>query len=645
MKHLACVSITGGALSAYTYLVSLAVISAVVAAAERFFPLRPQRQLRRALWSDVVHLVFNAHFLGVILFGIAANRVLPVVDAWLADTGRVGFATMVGRNVAASWPLAVQIVVALVVVDFLQWCVHNLLHRVPFLWPLHQTHHSVTDGEMDWIVSFRFQWAEVVVYKSLLYVPLAFFGFSSEAMLVHAIFGTLIGHLNHANLDLGHGWWRYVLNSPRMHIWHHDRDGDLKSTVNFGIIFSTWDWLFGTAKMPDAPPAHIGFVGDEKFPTDFFGQAAWPLPKLLGGALTTLPGRVVSSTTGVAVVAGLAFLSMPPAPETPLLGEPAASSQPASTARFAYARSVEEADGALARFGDNARAVGFAHPEHMVSVRELAAALTSERLAILDVRPRDRFVVGHVPGAQRVWRDDYSTGKRDPIPGLSRDRAALAALLAARGVSPDDVVVLMGDGGPEPYRLWWTLTRALDVDVRVLEGGLGAWKREGHGLAEGEGRSITATDARAFLPADDPFPASTTWSEVAPRVELGAALIDTRSLDEFTGDEQHSESVRAGHVDGAAHLEWVHVMEDDEAPRLRDPASLRALFETHGLSDVVAGDRDVVLMCQSGTRSAVVLFALHQVGAPAKHLANHDGSFAEVSRLDVPLVRGQGESK
>ena len=113
------------------------------------------------------------------------------------------------------------------------------------------------------------------------FIHLVFFGFRWEALMFHAIFGTLIGHLNHSNLNLGHGPWRYVLNSPRMHIWHHDYDGTAKTTVNYGIIFSCWDWIFGTAKMPADPPAHLGFDGVETFPDNFFSQEIWPIPKLL----------------------------------------------------------------------------------------------------------------------------------------------------------------------------------------------------------------------------------------------------------------------------------------------------------------------------------------------------------------------------
>lgn len=254
-----------------SYPLALALISLTVAGLERLRPARPQSALRPRLWSDLVHLLINGHFLGVVLHGLATHRVLPHVDALLEG---VGLHDVVYRGAASDWPWWVQVPLVLVVVDFLQWTIHNLLHRVPWLWSLHKVHHGVRDGEMDWIVSFRFQWTEVVVYKVLQYLPLAWFGFSPEAVFAHAVFGTLVGHLNHANLDLDWGWGRYVLNSPRMHLWHHDHDAE-GAGRNFGIIFSAWDWLFGTAWLPDHPPARLGYRGMDELPRDAFGHAAW----------------------------------------------------------------------------------------------------------------------------------------------------------------------------------------------------------------------------------------------------------------------------------------------------------------------------------------------------------------------------------
>lgn len=62
----------------------------------------------------------------------------------------------------------------LFVSDFVQWNTHRLLHRVPMLWNFHKVHHSVK--EMGFAAHLRYHWMEPVVYKSLLYIPIAIIG-------------------------------------------------------------------------------------------------------------------------------------------------------------------------------------------------------------------------------------------------------------------------------------------------------------------------------------------------------------------------------------------------------------------------------------------------------------------------------------
>ena len=99
-------------------------------------------------------------------------------------------------------------------------------------------------------------------------------GVDNRVILWVAIITTIIGHLNHSNLNISWGPLRYVFNSPRMHVWHHaytlpeDRPGG----VNFGISLSLWDWLFGTAwwpspsEKPDQQPDRLGFPDMESYP-------------------------------------------------------------------------------------------------------------------------------------------------------------------------------------------------------------------------------------------------------------------------------------------------------------------------------------------------------------------------------------------
>lgn len=616
-------------MNAYLYAMALAAISLLVLALEWRFPWRREQPLlkRRSLPSDLAHLIFNGHFLGVLLYGIAAHHVLPQLDRLWAQ---LGLTELVYRQVAAAWPLWAQIVVALLAVDLLQWGIHVTLHRVPWLWEFHKSHHSVVDGEMSWMASFRFQWAEVVVYKSLSYLPLAFFGFSPAAVMTHAIIGTLIGHLNHANLNVDWGPLRYLINSPRMHIWHHDYEADGRSTVNFGIIFSVWDWMFGTAKLPSHPPARIGFHGVEQYPRDFLSQMAWPL----SARRTSL--RWAGPVLGLGVLA-LGYWAHQPAQadhqqasSSSWLSEKAASSQPKTVhSDLIYPATRDEAQAALVHLGRDAAQEGYAHPEWLVSVPELAAALGAPKLVLLDVRSAEDYRRGHIASARHVSRQDFSHSR--PFPGPSKSSTELQAMLRARGVSTEDQVVIYGDG-PEAHRLWETLRTVGGFETRVLDGGIVRWKALGGALVEGEGD--------VFAPGNLSLAARPTPAHFAeltrPDQQGPIRYLDARTPAEFDGTRRHADATRAGHIPGAQSLPYDKSFRSPEDPRLLALPALRDLAD----SLTLAPDEPVVTYCQTGTRSAALLFSLLQAGVEARQLQNYDGSWAEYSRSNLPLETG-----
>lgn len=243
----------------------LAILSTAVLILERLFPWRKEQRLfRPQLAQDFFWLVFNGYLWGVVVSWV--YRVVPVGGGmtW------AGAVTGLRSRFHLSWDLTLQVVTVLVVTDFIEWCVHNLLHRVGPLWKIHRVHHSIK--VMDWIGNFRFHWGEHIVYRSIKFFPLVFLGVRWEAALIAAVIATAIGHLNHSNLAISWGPLRYVLNSPRMHIWHHDKFPGRPSGYNFGIVFSVWDWLFGTAYMPETQPAEIGFNNEQRVPQSLISR-------------------------------------------------------------------------------------------------------------------------------------------------------------------------------------------------------------------------------------------------------------------------------------------------------------------------------------------------------------------------------------
>ena len=167
----------------------------------------------------------------------------------------------------------------LVAVDFLKWAIHNLLHRVPWLWEFHKVHHSIV--EMDWMGDWRFHWVEILVYNSLLYAPVLCLGVRGEVALWVGVFDTLIGHFAHANLRWRIGPLKYVLNSPEMHLWHHNHPACGPVNRNFALTLSVWDWMFGTAFVPPQDPDRLGFDGVEEYPDQLPSQWLAPFRALL----------------------------------------------------------------------------------------------------------------------------------------------------------------------------------------------------------------------------------------------------------------------------------------------------------------------------------------------------------------------------
>ncbi len=256
------------------YFFWLLMISACCFLLERVAPWRTrQKVLRRGIWQDVFYLVFNGHFAGMLvaLFsGWLIGRVVVLFGypgAWPLDTW----------NLLANQPPWLQFLFFLMLKDFLEWMIHIMLPRVPWLWTFHKVHHSIR--ELDWIGNFRFHIAEIVVYKSLTYFPLVVLGVKGNIILAVAVFATLVGHLNHANLKMDYGPLRYIFNSPRLHVWHHDRVMHGNGGQNFAIVFSIWDWLFGTIYYPDKEeqPEELGFDGIESFPESLVGRLLHPL--------------------------------------------------------------------------------------------------------------------------------------------------------------------------------------------------------------------------------------------------------------------------------------------------------------------------------------------------------------------------------
>ncbi|WGK63991.1 sterol desaturase family protein [Croceiramulus getboli] len=256
------------------YFWGLVIISLLVWALEIAFPWRKEQSIfRKDFWLDAAYMFFN-----FFLFAIVISGVYRILEIAFADLG------VTAQSIALfnpdAWPMAVQLLVFFVVLDFVQWFTHILLHKYPVLWQFHKVHHSVQ--EMGFAAHLRYHWMENILYKPLkTFGVMILFGFEpAQAFIVHFA-AIAIGHLNHANIKLTWGPLKYVLNNPVMHLYHHAYDLPPGTYgVNFGISLSLWDYLFQTNYLPeDSGRVKLGFPGDDNFPRDFLHQNTYGFRK------------------------------------------------------------------------------------------------------------------------------------------------------------------------------------------------------------------------------------------------------------------------------------------------------------------------------------------------------------------------------
>ena len=262
------------------YFYGLIVISLVVWGLEIVFPWRKNQSIfRKDFWLDTFYMFFNFFLLNLIVLIALSNSAAQLFNDILGIVGLsiTNFQLLEINN----YPFFVRIFIFFIVIDFVQWWTHRLLHQFEFLWNFHKVHHSVK--EMGFAAHLRYHWMEPVVYNSLKYIPLAIIGgFSAQDVVFIHFFNITIGHLNHANINWDYGWLKYVLNNPKMHIWHHVKElpEDRKNGVNFGITLSIWDYIFKTNYIPySGRDIELGFDDENKFPKDFIHQEMYPLVK------------------------------------------------------------------------------------------------------------------------------------------------------------------------------------------------------------------------------------------------------------------------------------------------------------------------------------------------------------------------------
>ncbi|HEX4792295.1 MAG TPA: sterol desaturase family protein [Humisphaera sp.] len=231
---------------------------------ERLFARHRKQPLFRAEWrEDLFYYLVSSMLVQVLTFiSMSPALLLTSHTHWTAF-----------RAAVASQPVILQLIEIMFFTDLVQYWVHRLFHRVPFLWGFHAVHHSAK--HMDWMAGARMHFIEIIVLRGTTVIPMYILGFGPAALHVYILLVYLHSTFVHANF----GWnfdhlGRFVV-TPRFHHWHHGIEKEAID-VNFAIHFPLFDRLFGTYHLPPgAWPQGYGIEG-HPVPTNYFRQFLYP---------------------------------------------------------------------------------------------------------------------------------------------------------------------------------------------------------------------------------------------------------------------------------------------------------------------------------------------------------------------------------
>jgi sterol desaturase/sphingolipid hydroxylase (fatty acid hydroxylase superfamily) len=176
-------------------------------------------------------------------------------------------------------PFIVQVLYALLIIDFFLYWVHRLSHKSDFFWYFHSIHHGSQhlywlNGEKRHPLNQMIEGFPGITILGLLGAP--------QIVLIGALAILNVNMLlQHGNVNYKAGLLRYIFAVGENHRWHHEKI-KVKSHANYGAFFIFWDIFFGTYYYHefDSKVLEVGINGEEKVPQTYLTQLYCPFKRL-----------------------------------------------------------------------------------------------------------------------------------------------------------------------------------------------------------------------------------------------------------------------------------------------------------------------------------------------------------------------------
>lgn len=210
-------------------------IFALIALWELAAPRRALTISRAIRWSNNLGIV-------------ALNTIIVRLLLPAAAVGVAVFAQQQGWGLFNYYTInpLLAVILTVVLMDFVIYLQHVMVHAVPVLWRLHRVHHA--DLDYDVTTGARFHPIEIILSMLIKFATIILLGAPVLAVVIFEIILNGMAMFNHGNIRLPlpvDRILRWLVVTPDMHRVHHSVEDD-EANSNFGFNLSIWDRIFGT---------------------------------------------------------------------------------------------------------------------------------------------------------------------------------------------------------------------------------------------------------------------------------------------------------------------------------------------------------------------------------------------------------------
>ena len=217
----------------------------LVALWEIISPRRPLQNSKRRRWFTNLSLV--------VIDTTAVRLLFPILPVALAQVAEARGWGLFNALQMTTW---LKILLSFIILDFIIYLQHLLLHHIPLLWRLHRMHH--TDLDLDVTSGNRFHPLEIIISMLIKMAAVILLGVPSQAVLIFEVVLNACAMFNHGNIRLPAAFDRLLrlfLVTPDMHRVHHSTIVR-ETNSNFGFNLPWWDRICGTYR-PQPEKGHL----------------------------------------------------------------------------------------------------------------------------------------------------------------------------------------------------------------------------------------------------------------------------------------------------------------------------------------------------------------------------------------------------